>query len=83
MSWMKRQDREELAALVEELNQREDVQGILVQLPLPGHIDEDKIIRAIHPSKERGWIPSAKAWGLCVSDSRALFPVHRSGLSSS
>ena len=35
---------EELLALVEKLNQDEKVHGILVQLPLPRHIDEDKVI---------------------------------------
>lgn len=43
---------EELLHLVEELNQSKDVHGILVQLPLPKQIDEDKIIKAIHPSKD-------------------------------
>lgn len=43
---------EELLSLVSELNKRKDVNGILVQLPLPGHINEDKIIRAIDPKKD-------------------------------
>lgn len=43
---------EELLDLVEELNEREDVDGILVQLPLPAHIDEDKVIQAISPKKD-------------------------------
>ena len=34
------------------LNHSEHVNGILVQLPLPAHIDEDKIIRAISPDKD-------------------------------
>lgn len=42
----------ELLALVEELNQRKDVHGILVQLPVPKHINEDKIIKAIAPAKD-------------------------------
>lgn len=43
---------EELVALVKELNAREDVNGILVQLPLPKHIDEDIIIKTIDPKKD-------------------------------
>lgn len=43
---------EELLTLVERLNQEEHVNGILVQLPLPDHIDEDKVIRAISPDKD-------------------------------
>ena len=34
----------ELLDLVKELNERDDVNGILVQLPLPKHIDEDKVL---------------------------------------
>ena len=43
---------EELLALVERLNEEEHINGILVQLPLPKHIDEDKVIRAISPDKD-------------------------------
>lgn len=43
---------EELVALVEELNSDDGVNGILVQLPLPSHIDEDRIIRTISPDKD-------------------------------
>lgn len=43
---------EELLELVEKLNQDEQINGILVQLPLPKHIDEDKIIKAITPAKD-------------------------------
>lgn len=43
---------EELLKLIQELNGREDVNGILVQLPLPSHINEDKIIEAIDSKKD-------------------------------
>lgn len=43
---------DELLALIDELNKNEKVNGILVQLPVPKHIDEDKIIRAIDPKKD-------------------------------
>lgn len=43
---------EELLELILQLNQNEKVNGILVQLPLPGHIDEDAIIKAIAPQKD-------------------------------
>jgi len=43
---------EDLLSLVRELNGKEDVHGILVQLPLPKHIDEDKVIQAIAPEKD-------------------------------
>ena len=43
---------EELLTLIRELNQRDDVNGILCQLPVPKHIREDKIIKAIDPMKD-------------------------------
>lgn len=43
---------EALVALVEELNEDPEVNGILVQLPLPKQIDEDKVIRTISPDKD-------------------------------
>ncbi len=43
---------EELLELVEKLNQDKNVHGILVQLPLPAHIDEDKVIQTISPKKD-------------------------------
>ncbi len=42
----------ELIELVNSLNNDEDIDGILVQLPLPNHIDENSIINAISPSKD-------------------------------
>jgi len=42
----------ELVALIEELNRREDVDGILIQLPLPKQIDEAAIIEAVDPAKD-------------------------------
>lgn len=43
---------EALLKLIGELNEKEQVKGILVQLPLPNHICEDKIIQAISPKKD-------------------------------
>lgn len=42
----------ELLSLVKKLNGDGKIHGILVQLPLPGHIDEEKIINAISPQKD-------------------------------
>ncbi|HZW67322.1 MAG TPA: bifunctional methylenetetrahydrofolate dehydrogenase/methenyltetrahydrofolate cyclohydrolase FolD [Pseudogracilibacillus sp.] len=42
----------ELLQLIEELNETSHVHGILVQLPLPNHIDEQKVIEAIDPRKD-------------------------------
>ncbi len=46
---------------IEELNKDESVSGILVQLPLPKHIDKQKVIEAIDPSK-MSTISSNECW---------------------
>lgn len=43
---------DELLKLIDELNKDDSVHGILVQLPLPKHINEDKVIMAICPEKD-------------------------------
>jgi methylenetetrahydrofolate dehydrogenase (NADP+)/methenyltetrahydrofolate cyclohydrolase len=43
---------EELLALVRQLNEREDVDGLLVQLPLPKGVEEQRVIEAIDPAKD-------------------------------
>lgn len=43
---------EELLKTVQKLNEREEVDGILVQLPLPGHVDDAAILEAIDPAKD-------------------------------
>ncbi|MDD7333009.1 MAG: bifunctional methylenetetrahydrofolate dehydrogenase/methenyltetrahydrofolate cyclohydrolase FolD [Lachnospiraceae bacterium] len=43
---------EELLAIIEQLNQDDHVHGILCQLPLPKHINEDRVIAAISPEKD-------------------------------
>ena len=43
---------DELLAQVAELNADDDVDAMLVQLPLPAHIDEERVIRAIDPAKD-------------------------------
>lgn len=43
---------EELLRLVNELNEDPGIDGYIVQLPLPKHIDEEKILMAVHPDKD-------------------------------
>ena len=43
---------DKLLELIDELNNRDDVNGILVQLPLPKGMDEDKVLDAISPDKD-------------------------------
>lgn len=57
---------EELLQLIAELNQKEEVNGILVQLPLPPHIDEDKVIQAISPDKDVDGFHPQSVGALCI-----------------
>ncbi len=57
---------DELLALVAELNADPAVDGILVQLPLPGHLDEQAVIAAISPEKDVDGFHIANAGGLAV-----------------
>lgn len=57
---------EELIDLIQELNGREDVNGILVQLPLPSHIDEDTVIKSIDPSKDVDGFHPQSVGALCI-----------------
>ncbi len=43
---------EEILAVTAELNARGDVDGILLQLPLPAHVDEDRVLLAVRPEKD-------------------------------
>jgi len=45
-------DQKTLLDLIEELNNDETIDGILVQLPLPEHIDDTLVLEAIHPDKD-------------------------------
>ena len=45
-------EEQELMELIDKLNEDDKVHGILVQLPLPDHIDEDKVLNRIKPEKD-------------------------------
>ena len=47
---------------IEELNQDPDVDGILVQLPLPKHISDEKVINTINPDKDVDGFHPVKCW---------------------
>lgn len=57
---------EELVKLIQELNARKDVNGILVQLPVPKHIDENAIIQAIDPMKDVDGFHPQSVGALCI-----------------
>jgi len=56
----------ELLDLIDELNDRADVNGILVQLPLPAHIDEEKVLNRINPLKDVDGFHPQNVGSLCI-----------------
>lgn len=57
---------EELIALIVELNAKKEVNGILVQLPLPKHINADEVIRTIDPLKDVDGFHPQSVGALCI-----------------
>jgi methylenetetrahydrofolate dehydrogenase (NADP+)/methenyltetrahydrofolate cyclohydrolase len=70
---------EELLDLVRELNDDDEVDGILVQLPLPAHIDENAIVTAIDPKKDVDGLTPVNA-GLLAHGAPGLVPCTPAGV---
>jgi methylenetetrahydrofolate dehydrogenase (NADP+) / methenyltetrahydrofolate cyclohydrolase len=71
---------EELAALIRELGEDERVHGILLQLPLPGHLDQDEFISLIDPAKDVDGLTSANAGLLMQDRDEAMVPCTPAGV---
>jgi methylenetetrahydrofolate dehydrogenase (NADP+) / methenyltetrahydrofolate cyclohydrolase len=70
---------EELLALVNELNEREEIDGILVQLPLPPQVDAKKVLLAVDPAKDvDGFHPMNV--GLLSTQREGLVPCTPAGI---
>jgi methylenetetrahydrofolate dehydrogenase (NADP+)/methenyltetrahydrofolate cyclohydrolase len=69
----------ELLSLVEELNRDADVDGILVQLPVPEQIDPDRIVAAIDPGKDVDGLSPVNA-GLLAHGMPGLLPCTPAGV---
>lgn len=69
----------ELLTLVEELNADDSIHGILVQLPLPDHIDEAAVIEAIAPEKDVDGFHEINAGRLMNGQAGALVPCTPQG----
>jgi methylenetetrahydrofolate dehydrogenase (NADP+)/methenyltetrahydrofolate cyclohydrolase len=70
---------EELLGLVRELNEDDEVDGILVQLPLPAHIDENAIVAMIDPRKDVDGLTPVNA-GLLAHGAPGLVPCTPAGV---
>ena len=65
---------QELLKLIDELNKDDTVDGILVQLPLPKHVDEKKVLNAIDPDKDVDGFHPVNVGRLMIGGSEVKFP---------
>jgi methylenetetrahydrofolate dehydrogenase (NADP+)/methenyltetrahydrofolate cyclohydrolase len=70
---------EELLGLVSELGSDEDVDGILVQLPLPAHLDSDAVVQTLNPQKDVDGLTPYNA-GLLAHGTPGLVPCTPAGV---
>jgi len=70
----------DLAALLRDLNADVDVHGILLQLPLPGHLDQDELIPLIDPAKDVDGLTPANAGLLFQGREEAMVPCTPAGV---
>jgi len=78
---------EEIVAAIKALNAEKQVSGIIVQLPLPEHFDEQAVLDAIDPAKDTDAISTArvKVWSvqrsdLCINQDPILYPATARGV---
>lgn len=64
----------DLLKLIDDLNNDDSVNGILVQLPLPAHINEDAVINAVAPEKDVDGFHVINTGRLATGDGRAMVP---------
>ena len=70
---------EELVELLYSLNEDERIHGVLLQLPLPDHLDQDALIAVIDPTKDVDGLTAANA-GLLVQGREGLVPCTAAGV---
>jgi methylenetetrahydrofolate dehydrogenase (NADP+)/methenyltetrahydrofolate cyclohydrolase len=70
---------EELLDLVRELGEDDEVDGILVQLPLPAHLDSDAVVQALNPQKDVDGLTPVNA-GLLAHGTPGLIPCTPAGV---
>ena len=69
----------DLLALVEKLNKDDSVDGILVQLPLPKHMDSANVLLAVTPDKDVDGFHAVNVGRLWTGDAKALVPCTPTG----
>jgi len=71
---------QELLRKIDELNEDDSVNGFFVQLPVPAHIDDKKIINAIKPDKDVDGFHPENMGKLVYGDTNGLYPATPSGI---
>jgi methylenetetrahydrofolate dehydrogenase (NADP+) / methenyltetrahydrofolate cyclohydrolase len=71
---------DELLGIIDGLNADPEVHGILVQLPLPKHIDSDKVLMAINPAKDVDGFHPVNVGRLSIGDETVLAPCTPAGV---
>ncbi|SIN71322.1 bifunctional methylenetetrahydrofolate dehydrogenase/methenyltetrahydrofolate cyclohydrolase FolD [Halodesulfovibrio marinisediminis] len=71
---------DELLALIEKYNNDPSIHGILVQLPLPKHIDEEKVITAIDPDKDVDGFHPVNLGRMVIGDTKGFLPCTPAGI---
>lgn len=71
---------QELIKKIYELNNDKNVTWFMVQLPLPKHINEEKIIHSIHPKKDVDGFHPENQWKIMIWDKSGLFPCTPAGI---
>lgn len=69
-----------LLDIIDELNCDEKIHGILVQLPVPKHIDKERVLRAIDPAKDVDGFHPINAGRLAIGDTTVLAPATPAGI---
>jgi len=70
----------QLIKLIKELNNENEVDGIMVQLPMPEHISESEVLESILPSKDVDGLTSTNLGKLFKNDSSAIAPATAKGV---
>ena len=70
---------EDIAGVIEPLNENEDVDGILLQLPLPEHLDSDRLVQLISPEKDVDGLNFVNVGALVAGRNNGLIPCTPQG----
>ncbi len=71
---------EKLISEIKKLNTNKEVTAFMVQLPLPKHINSEKIIENISPEKDADWFSPVNLWKVVLWDENALIPCTPAGI---